>query len=280
MDNTPARPPVHGSATAAVPTVPRAQPAAAPRVSFNNLAASVVEAGGAAAATPQAPAVAAPPRSRDTKVREPRSSRRSERTATATDATEPPQRSATGDHALGPDEPVMTAMADTVVAPSVSTDAALPPTVSDAVLNAEPGTLAMRNSQAPEPQLGPQPVTKAAPDASPKPARPLRASTRIEDVVVRGSLATSVVQRAIARVRPQIADCYRRSAEAAGRNDYGVVRIEVELDERGRARRARAEGGALPGLDACISQAVAKLATRISPDTGTVRALWSVAFEP
>ena len=96
---------------------------------------------------------------------------------------------------------------------------------------------------------------------------------------MRGSLATSEVRRAVERLEPQLAACYTRAAKLAGHARVGVLSVEVEIDERGRAHAPHATGGALPGLDGCVARAVGKLAAR-PPDTGTVKALWKVAFGP
>jgi serine/threonine-protein kinase len=133
------------------------------------------------------------------------------------------------------------------------------------------------------PPTAPAPTAPAAPPANAKAALektgPLQASAHIKDVTVRGSLATSVVQRAIDRIRPQLDACYERSAKSAGRNEYGALSVEVELDERGRAHSASAVGGALPGLDRCVADVASRLIARQAPDTGTVKATWQVAFE-
>lgn len=109
-------------------------------------------------------------------------------------------------------------------------------------------------------------------------AEPLTASVRIADLTVRGSVATSVVERAIQRARSGFSDCYGHSARATGRNGYGPVHVEVEFDEYGRARRPRADGGALPGLDRCMTEVAGRLVTSSPPDTGTVKASWRVDF--
>jgi hypothetical protein len=126
----------------------------------------------------------------------------------------------------------------------------------------------------------PSPRGAAATPARAGPARPLQASARIADLTVRGSLTTSEVRRALERIRPQLNACYTRVARAAGRNGYGAMNVEIEIDERGRAHAPRASGGALPGLDACVAQAAGKIVAGRPPDTGTVKASWKVAFSP
>jgi hypothetical protein len=98
--------------------------------------------------------------------------------------------------------------------------------------------------------------------------------------MVRGSLATSVVVRAVERVRSQFSACYARAANAAGRNGFGDVSVDVQLDERGRAQSPRAYGDSLPGLATCVAEVAGKLASDRPPDTGTVKASWKVVFAP
>jgi serine/threonine protein kinase len=137
---------------------------------------------------------------------------------------------------------------------------------------------APRKESAQQPQQAVEAGSVVSP--APKPKLPLAAAARIDSVVVRGSLATSVVSRAVERIRPQLTACYARAAAAAGHNGFGEVVVEVTLDERGRAQSPRATGGALPGLAACVAEAASKLASDRPPDTGTVKASWKVVFAP
>jgi serine/threonine protein kinase len=139
-----------------------------------------------------------------------------------------------------------------------------------------PAREAQGEVSAPPRQAEPSP---AAP-AKPEPAVPLRAQAAVQGVTVRGSLATSVVARAVERIRSQFVACYARAATAAGRNGFSEVIVEVQLDERGRATSPRATGGALPGLAACVADAAGKVATDRPPDTGVVKAGWKVVFAP
>jgi hypothetical protein len=122
-------------------------------------------------------------------------------------------------------------------------------------------------------------LVSAKPNAATAKPEPLKAIARIQDVTVRGSLATSIVQRAMERARPRLSACYAQAAKAAGRNAFGSMNVEVEFDERGRAHWSRADGGALPGLDRCVNGVAANLIAAQAPDTGTVKAIWRVSFE-
>jgi hypothetical protein len=109
---------------------------------------------------------------------------------------------------------------------------------------------------------------------------PLQARVQISQVTVRGSLPTSLVRRAVDRIRSQFETCYTRAAQGAGHNGFGELIVDVQIDERGRAREPHAHGGALPHLDTCVAEVAAKLISEKAPDTGTVTASWKVAFSP
>jgi serine/threonine-protein kinase len=127
-------------------------------------------------------------------------------------------------------------------------------------------------------------TAKAKPGADkpegPKPALPLQAKVQIQGLEIHGSLPTSLVRRALERIRGQFSACYVRAAQAAGRNGFGEIAVSVQIDERGRARSPVARGAALPQLDACIGDATSKLVSEKAPDTGTVSASWKVTFTP
>jgi serine/threonine protein kinase len=137
----------------------------------------------------------------------------------------------------------------------------------------------------PERVVAPEPPTKTVAPPAPTPARvdpalPLRATVQVQGITVRGSLPTSLVRRAVERLRPQLAACYARAAHLAGRNGFCELSVEVQIDERGRARKPTSHGGTLPQLDACVADAASKLVSEKAPDTGTVSASWKVAFTP
>lgn len=115
----------------------------------------------------------------------------------------------------------------------------------------------------------------------PSTAKPTLFAARAEvsEIVLRGSIPTSKIRRAIDRVRPQLSACYGRAAAAAGRNQFGVVDVELEIDERGRVRSPRARGAGLPGLNGCVAQAAGDVISEV-PDTGTVRVSFQVTFTP
>jgi serine/threonine-protein kinase len=106
------------------------------------------------------------------------------------------------------------------------------------------------------------------------------ARAQSDDLVVHGSLPTSVVRRAVDRLATSLAACYTRVATAAGRNVFGALNVEIEIDEHGHARDAQVSGAQLPGLGSCVAQAAAHLAADRAPDTGRVKASWKVVFTP
>ena len=108
---------------------------------------------------------------------------------------------------------------------------------------------------------------------------PLAAAVNVESLNVRGSLAASNVRRALDRLRPSLASCYGQAAQQAGRNHFGRVQLAVTIDESGRVRSPRVQGGGLPGLDSCLTGVAGKLVTG-APDTGTVAASLVLRFTP
>jgi serine/threonine protein kinase len=131
-----------------------------------------------------------------------------------------------------------------------------------------------------EESLPPRAASSADKAERPTPALPLQAKVQIQAVEVHGSLPTSLVRRAVERIRSQLSACYTRAAQAAGHNGFGEVTVNVQIDERGRARSPIARGGSLPQLDACVGDAASKLVSEKAPDTGTVSASWKVTFTP
>jgi serine/threonine protein kinase len=129
-------------------------------------------------------------------------------------------------------------------------------------------------ARAAESSAAPQPVRPAVVDL------PLEARSNIGDVTIRGSLPTSWVRRAAERIRPQLAGCYGRAAQAAGRNQFGTLTVDLEIDERGRARTPSARGSTLAGLNECVAEAAGKVICERAPDTGTVHASFKVIFTP
>jgi hypothetical protein len=139
----------------------------------------------------------------------------------------------------------------------------------------EPAAKQSKSGKAPE-----DVAAESSPSSTAPAPLPLAAKAEIEGIVVRGSLPTSLVKRALDRIRPQLNACYARAAQAAGRNGFGELDVETQIDERGRARNAHAHGAKLPQLDACVAEATSKLVSEKAPDTGTVSASWKVAFRP
>jgi len=106
------------------------------------------------------------------------------------------------------------------------------------------------------------------------------AAAAIGAVAVGGSLPRSAVARAIDATRSGLEQCYRASATAAGRNTTASARVSLVIDIDGRARNVSVGALPLPGLQACVAQAVARVRTKDRPDTGTVDASFQVTFTP
>jgi len=122
----------------------------------------------------------------------------------------------------------------------------------------------------------------SAPHQPPEPRAPVPASslrTRVSALSVRGSLPSSQVAQGIARVVPQLNECYRKAAPTAGQALPRRVQIALELDEQGRARNPSVRG-APPALAACVTAAIGRVASRRAPDTGTVAAAFALELAP
>lgn len=122
----------------------------------------------------------------------------------------------------------------------------------------------------------------SAPRRPTPPRRPpaLAARARVEGVSVSGSMPRSAVSRELSRLRDGFSRCYRQSALRARRDAAGVVRVELQVDERGSARRIRTRGEPLRGVAACVAQTVGRLRTRHPPDTGTVQVRFAIDYDP
>jgi len=134
---------------------------------------------------------------------------------------------------------------------------------------------------APEPAVAPQPPEKPAePAPAPKPAPVLDAAVQVSVTDVKGSLPQGPVRQGVQRVADDYRVCYRQAAKKAGRDWAGSVNVSFTLDVDGRARSPSAVGGGLPGLDACVRTASARIRSSTRPDTGTVAVKVAVRFTP
>ncbi|HTE52114.1 MAG TPA: protein kinase [Kofleriaceae bacterium] len=161
-------------------------------------------------------------------------------------------------------------------APSSTTSPSPPP----ASVTGGPGELA-RGEQAPPSRSNPDPthVDPARPGGAAR--RPtLTARAGIAGLTVDGSLSSAEVRRGIERVEPRLATCYRAAAIRAGHDAAGGVPISFIIGENGRATQVHAGGAPLPGLAACVSDAIGAVRTRVAPDVGDVRVSLRVSFDP
>ena len=107
------------------------------------------------------------------------------------------------------------------------------------------------------------PLNDSAPDRLP-------AGMRVwaEELNVQGSLQPSIVRRALERISPQLRACYVRHGVA--NNAGSSCRVELTIDERGRARSPIIQGPIGSELAGCLSQSTRRLVSD-PPDTGVVR---------
>ena len=115
------------------------------------------------------------------------------------------------------------------------------------------------------------------PPAPPLPPTPMPSTpgpiVSIAQLVVRGSLAPAVVNRALERALDDLRGCRR----AAPSGSDLVVHASFTIDESGHAVRVRASGGA-PELTACVAASLGRARTASVPDVGTVAVELEVRF--
>jgi hypothetical protein len=192
----------------------------------------------------------------------------------------PSQSSATRDQPSDP-EPTAAQHPEVVTAPNmVPNDPPVP--IADA--SPQASKAATHATEVAPSVIFPQPSAAREPSKAPAPAEnprlPLEARASIGDVTFRGSLPTSSIRRSVERLNPQFSACYAHAAQSAGHNQFGAVTVEVEIDERGRARSPHARGGRLDGLNECVADAAGKVISERAPDTGTIHASFKVIFSP
>jgi hypothetical protein len=81
------------------------------------------------------------------------------------------------------------------------------------------------------------------------------------------------VRRAIERLHPHFSGCFQQHPPAAAES---VTRIELTIDETGRARDAHTQGSPGP-LNECLTNASRKISAGV-PDTGVVKVSWNVRY--
>lgn len=109
----------------------------------------------------------------------------------------------------------------------------------------------------------------------------LAASAQIERLeVTASSIPLSAIRRALDRIRSNFEQCYAGAATRARRAVAGIVRVELTIDEMGRAQRVHATGHDLAGLDGCVRSATERVRTQVRPDTGRVSVSFAVQFTP
>ncbi len=123
-----------------------------------------------------------------------------------------------------------------------------------------------------------QATQRNAQKTGPKPS--LAAQVSLATLVVRGSLPSGVIRRALAKVKGRYASCYREAARKARRDGKGTTRVTFRISTSGSTRGVSASGNPLPGIAACVGSATKKVRSSQRPDTGTVEVSFQVDFRP
>src|SRR6185369_13723999 len=113
----------------------------------------------------------------------------------------------------------------------------------------------------PLPALIPPPVDPAPPKPAPIISGPL---VSLGQLAVHGSLATTIVNRALERVLDDLRACRRAAPPSADL----VVHTTFTIDESGHAVGVHASGGG--ALSTCVAASVGRTRTASVPDVGTV----------
>ncbi len=166
--------------------------------------------------------------------------------------------------------------------PSPKPTPAPKPEPAPVVAEPEPATPAPAPAPEPEPEPKAEPPPAPEPEPETKPPAPVtfEARARVSGLQVSGSVPASAISKAVGRKNGSFAACYKTAAKAAGRTPSATVKVSLVIDEDGRARRAKASGGGLPGLAGCVKSATAGVRSRTRPDTGTVDVHFEVRFSP
>jgi len=123
---------------------------------------------------------------------------------------------------------------------------------------------------APPSPVDPAPGPRLPPTPTPSTPRPI---VSLAQLVVRGSLAPAVVNRALEHVLDDLRGCRR----AAPSGSDLVVHASFTIDESGHAVGVHASGGAAE-LSACVAASLGRARTASVPDVGTVAVELEVGF--
>jgi hypothetical protein len=127
------------------------------------------------------------------------------------------------------------------------------------------------------PVKGPAPVGLAG-SSSPALFVPAPVSVVTKEILVRGPLARSVVEHAIARAEADFHACYSAAVASARRDAAGTARVQLTIDEGGYAGAVSVKGGPLPGMDRCVQEVARQIRTRVPPDVGLATVSFTVVF--
>lgn len=162
--------------------------------------------------------------------------------------------------------------------------AAVAPPPSKPAPQAQPEVVAPATEPLPAPRSRSKSVRKAvkpvAPSPAPvvpKPAPRVARKAAVGAVTVDGSLATSVVKRAVDRLQSRFTSCYAKATEGRP-TDPTAVDVEVTIEPSGHVSRADARGGKWPELNRCVSNTARRIVPRRRPDLGRVRARFRLNY--
>ncbi|MCG8556456.1 MAG: protein kinase [Proteobacteria bacterium] len=103
-----------------------------------------------------------------------------------------------------------------------------------------------------------------------------RGGLKITELGSNAAVPRSVLTRALGRISPALEGCYRKSRGTAPPSE---LKVKLQIGQAGRVESTSLDGNASPALRACLERPLGRLVTRTRPDTGTLRASFTLRYD-
>ena len=126
------------------------------------------------------------------------------------------------------------------------------------------------------------PAGPSGPATAPAPVGPgsLDAVPALDNLDVKGSLASSVVKRSMERQLGSLRTCYQAAARAGNATPPVELKVSLEIDENGAATHVMTSGTGFGSLASCAAGVLGEIHTQQAPDTGTAQVSVLIRFRP
>lgn len=118
---------------------------------------------------------------------------------------------------------------------------------------------------------------------APKPPIPapkmMSATVTVAGLSSSGSLSSGTVKRAVRSRTSRYAKCFSAAATQSGGGRKSTIKVALTIDEDGFARRVKLTGAGFGSLKSCLKGALNGVRSHKRPDTGVVRATFSLRFQ-